>query len=214
MRNLHFFISFFLVLFSIAQKSPNYLEQISLENKSDGKQLKASKVSQGKKVSKVKSLAKTKNDTLTIEILHINTDEYWTYHVLTKTKKDSWVSTFRLDHDLRGSLVDKIEFYNSPELFFTMRIEKHSTWHSNYGKGKSLSKGIFLFKVVDNKLYYKYFEESIERSGVDYRTGSFNEKNNFQKVTIENGNVQFFYPKDDTKKNYKMTGVVLNLQED
>lgn len=210
MRSLHFFFLFFFALSSIGQ---DYPKKFILELKSEGTQLKASKISQGKNTSKIKSIASVKNDSLKIELLYMNRGEYWTYHILTRSKKAKWVSSYQLDHNFDGLYVDKMEIHPSPELFFTISIEKHNMWSSNYEKGKSLSKGVFLLKVVDEVLHYRYFKESVERSGVDYRTGSFNEKTIFQEIVVDNGYIQFAYPEQNTKKVYKMSGVELILQE-
>ncbi|MEP2047769.1 hypothetical protein [Ekhidna sp.] len=214
MRSGHLLLLILLALYSTAQSpSTAYPKQIMLDSQSEGRQKKASLISREKNASRIKSIASASNDSLTLELLYLNNGEYWSSHVLVGAKKSKWVNTYQLDYDFGSSVVDKIVIHSSDKLFFSIHLEKHNAWSSNYEKGKSLNKGTFLLNVIDEKLHYKYFKESVERSGVDYRTGSFSEKTFFQKLKIEGGHVQFFYPKDSTRRNYKIVGAELNLEE-
>ncbi|MEO9872876.1 hypothetical protein [Ekhidna sp.] len=213
MKYFLYSILLFSVNYSIAQESDSgNPKQILLDNTSKGVLNKASRINQGKKKSQIKSVAHFFNDTLEIELLHIRNGEYWTYHVSLKSKEENLVNTYEVDYDFNDSFIDEIKIYNSSDLFFTINLEKHKIWSSNNQKGRSLSQGILLFKVINNILYYKYFKESVVRSGVDYRTGSFDEKIFFQELVIVKGGVEFINSENDVRK-YELHGSKLSFTE-
>lgn len=210
----YFLICLFLFSFkfSHAQKSVSDSSRIILlDSISEGEQKTISRIERRKKASQIKVVGSISNDTFAVELLHINAGEYWTYHVSVQNRNEKWITSYKLGYDLSDIFIDTIKIYSSEDLYLAIKIEKHKAWSSNYEKGKSLNQGVLLLKIIDNTLYLRHFEESIERKGVDYRTGSFNEKRIIQKLSISNENVEFSFPQEGLRKIYKMKGASLEL---
>lgn len=210
MKTIHLI---FLTLFTLqlqAQKG-EYPQQITLNSKSEGLRFKSSYIYRKKNASLVKTLKRVSNDSLTIELLQFYDENYFTYKVAVYSEQNKWVDLYKIDYKFWGSIIDAINIHESQELFFSIDTEKHRSWYSNLSRGKILEEGRFLLKLEGNHLYYKYFVESEYLTTVNYRTGTSEERNELQKLTIDESKVSFFFPPSNITKSYKINGVALNL---
>lgn len=207
MKNLFSVLLFVFSYFANSQ----YSDIIALNSIGVGQKIKASKIERDKRSKKIKTISEASNDSLAVELCSIINAHYWTNHLLLTQPGNEFSTIYKLDHDLVNTFIDEIFINDSEEPFFIINIENHRSWISNYEKGKTLEKGVLLFKVFDGTLYYQYFKKSIERSGTDYRTGTFHEDTRLLELKTDANFFQFIYPLEGIKKNYELIGNQLVL---